>query len=40
MISKSRVQEPDGDPGQDSSPLCLLLGRIVEVDHDLRKAFC
>ena len=36
MSSKSRVQEPDNDPGLDSRPLCLSLGTIRVVDHDPR----
>ena len=36
MLLKSRVQETDSDPGQDSRPLCPLQGRIGEVDHDTR----
>ena len=36
MLSKSRVQEQDGDPDQDSRLLCLMLGWIGEVDHYLR----
>ena len=36
MLLKSRVQEPDGYPGQDSRPLCLLLGRVGEVVNDPR----
>ena len=36
MLLKCRVQEPDGNPGQDSGSLCVLLGRIGEVDHDPR----
>ena len=36
MLSNNRVQEPDVNPGQVSRPLCVLLGRISEVDHDPR----
>lgn len=36
MLSKRTVQEPDGDPGRDSRPLCLLLARIDQVDLDSR----
>ena len=36
MLLKRGVQEPEGNPGQDSKPLCRLLGRIGEVDHDPR----
>ena len=36
LLSKSRVQEPDGDSGQDSRPLCLWLGRNSDTDHDPR----
>ena len=35
MLLKSRIQEPDGDPGLDYRPPCILLGRL-EVDHDPR----
>ena len=36
MLSKSRIQEPNSDPGQNSSPLPFVLGRIGEVHHDTR----
>ena len=36
MLLKSTIQESDGDPGQDSRPLCLMLGRIGDIDHDPR----
>ena len=36
MYIKYHRLEPNGDPGQDSRPLCLLMGRIGEVDHDPR----